>query len=430
MNNYNTINNIYNNNDNYCIISKDYLINYKKGEKINLENIYHLLYGETENFIYKNYFPVSYDNNLDLTIYNNLLSLLIKKNDSILDPISSIVAILLQNIFSYNINLKEADIFKNEKVKKDIIEILVNYIQTKYNKDKNNTNIINNDNLLFLLNEKNNNSNTFMKYDLLNDLNTPLDFFLQLYNNGIMNKKNIIYYYFLLLSLKESNLNLAGEKLEDIFTNFEICIYIILKYMKSEYEVKKICNILVNSNCTKMNFSQYIILKMILGEHEIINEKFYGKIFTSFLNFVTIEKLMITDFYNLILYTINSEVKKIFAKSSILIKFKYSLLKRQYEESQKDLILKQKIYENISQFGKICKNNYFMKFIREEFCNIRSNNNKILEEKIFQHNNDILGEKEVIEENNNNEGEDGLFSSIKFALGFGSTNDNNNSNEK
>ena len=95
------------------------------------------------------------------------------------------------------------------------------------------------------------------------------------------------------------------------------------------------------------------------------------------------------------------------------------------------MVLKEKIYENISQFGKICKNNYFMKFIKEEFCNIRSNNNKIFEEKIFQHNNYILGEKEVIRENNsNNEGEDGLFSSIKFALGFGSTNDNNNSNEK
>ena len=437
--NHNIIENKYNKNENYCNISKDYIIKYKKEErKISLENIYHLLYRETEYFIYKNYFPVSYDNNLDLTSYNNLLSLLINKNNDILEPISSIIALLLQNIFSYNINLKEADFLKNEKLKKDIMEILFNYIQKKYNYQ--NEKIINNDNLLFLFNQKKDNNNIFnifMKYDLLNNLNTPLDFIIQLYKNSIMNKNTIIYYYFLLLNIEENNLNNlnSSEQLEEIFTNFEICLYIILKYINTEYEIKKICQILVNSCCTKMLFSQYIILKMIIGEHDITDEKFYGKLFTSFLNFVTIEKLMIADFYNLILYTINVEVKKIFAKSSIVIKYKYSLLKKQYEESQKNLILRQKIYENIEQFGKISKNYYFMKYIKEEFCNMEKNNNNTIEETLLEHNNEILGEKEMyVERNNdhqesNNDNEEGLFSTIKFTLGFGRNKYENNNDD-
>ena len=437
--NHNIIENKYNKNENYCNISKDYIIKYKKEErKISLENIYHLLYRETEYFIYKNYFPVSYDNNLDLTSYNNLLSLLINKNDDILEPTSSIIALLLQNIFSYNINLKEADFLKNEKLKKDIMEILFNYIQKKYNYQ--NEKIINNDNLLFLFNQKKDNNNIFnifMKYDLLNNLNTPLDFIIQLYKNSIMNKNTIIYYYFLLLNIEENNLNNlnSSEQLEEIFSNFEICLYIILKYINTEYEIKKICQILVNSCCAKMLFSQYIILKMIIGEHDITDEKFYGKLFTSFLNFVTIEKLMIADFYNLILYTINVEVKKIFAKSSIVIKYKYSLLKKQYEESQKNLILRQKIYENIEQFGKISKNYYFMKYIKEEFCNMEKNNNNTIEETLLEHNNEILGEKEMyVERNNdhqesNNDNEEGLFSTIKFTLGFGRNKYENNNDD-
>ena len=205
-----------------------------------------------------------------------------------------------------------------------------------------------------------------------------------------------------------------------------------------------------------MNFCHYVILKIILGEHDIIDEKFYGKIFTSFLNFITIEKLLIADYYNLVLFTINTEVKKIFAKSSILIKYKYSLLKQKYEENQDDILLKEKIFENISQFGNISKNFYFIKYIKEEFCNIQNNDNNInnritLENELppnFKKNNDNLIQKNnenVIQnklekdnnnlddnkidnniENNNDNNENGFFSSIKFALGFGGNNSEDN----
>ena len=212
--------------------------------------------------------------------------------------------------------------------------------------------------------------------------------------------------------IKENNNNLHN-KLEQIFNNFEICLYIILKFFKNELEIKTICKIVVNSLCPKMKFCQYVILKIILGEHDILNEKFYSKLFTSFLNFVSIEKLIIADFYNLLLFTINTEVKKIFAKCSILIKYKYSLLKDKYEENQNDILLKQKIFENISQFGKMSKNVYFSKYIKDEFSNIQneSDNNK----NIFENN---INQNELSKENNEN----GFLSSIKMVFGFG-TND-------
>jgi len=255
---------------------------------------------------------------------------------------------------------------------------------------------------------------------LLNNEHNPIDFILQLYNNDIINKNNnIIYFYFLLLNLKENSFY-TNELLEEIFNNFDICLYIILKFINNNTEIKKLCKILVDSLFPEMNFCQYIILKIIIGEHDIINEKFYSKLFTSFLNFVNFEKLMIADLYNLILFTINSEVKKIFAKCSILIKFKYSLLKRKYEENQNDLILKQKIYENISQFGKISKNNYFMNYIKNEFSKTENINN----ENIFLNDIENIDKKELNKENNidikNNNDENGFLSSIKFALGFGS----------
>jgi hypothetical protein len=259
-----------------------------------------------------------------------------------------------------------------------------------------------------------------------------------------MNKNEVvIYFYFVLLSIKENynNINFnINEEYEKIFDNFNICLYIILKFINAS-EIKNICKILINSLHPKMTFCQYVILKIIIGEHDIIDEKFYAKIFTSFLNFVSIEKLLICDYYNLILFAINSEVKKIFAKSSILIKYKYSLLKQRYEENQNenDLLLKEKIYENISQFGNISKNYYFMKYIQEEFCDNKKDSNNMKENLLRDKEENIIKQNEIKNENNNdiynqhnNENIDidnngnGFLSSIKFALGFGMSNTEEN----
>ena len=183
-----------------------------------------------------------------------------------------------------------------------------------------------------------------------------------------------------------------------------------------------------------MTFCQYIILKILLGNHEIIKEKFYANLFTSFLNFSSIEKLLLADCYNLILFTINSQVKKIFAKCSILIKYKYSLLKQNYKQDENDLILKYKINENIMQFGQIYNNKYFENYLKNEFSEKNNNLNNILnksnENNIINENeeenkiNDLKEQNKKEENNSNNNG--GFFSSIKFAFGFGGDNYNNN----
>ena len=89
------------------------------------------------------------------------------------------------------------------------------------------------------------------------------------------------------------------------------------------------------------------------------------------------EKLLIADCYNLILYSINSKIENIFAKCSILIKYKYSLLKSKFKQDKNDIILKEKICENIAQFGKIHKNKFFMNYIENEFCSNKNNNKDI-----------------------------------------------------
>ena len=407
-------------------INKDYKISYENSNKITLQNIYQLLYNEIEDQIYKNYFPVSYDNNIDLLEYINILSLIIN-DKSKQEPWLLIVAILLKNIFTNNIDLKQVDILKNINIKNEILEILFNSIKIS-NSNNNNLNLINNNILFNIYNSYNNENlinNNIMKYDLLIDDNNPMNFIFQLFQNSIMNKNNkLIYFYFILLNVKNTNNNIiSNEIFEEIFNNFDICLYIILKFINNEDEIRNICSILVNKLFPKMNFCYYIILKIILGKHNILDEKFYGKMFTSFLNFVNIEKLIIADYYNLILFTINSEVKKIFGKCSILIKYKYSLLKQSYEENQNDIILKEKIYKNISQFGKISRNFYFLDYMKNDFCNNEDKKND--EDTIINNNIEQFDYK--IENNNNSfenseQNENGFFSSIKFALGFGSYN--------
>jgi hypothetical protein len=132
-----------------------------------------------------------------------------------------------------------------------------------------------------------------------------------------------------------------------------------------------------------------------------------------------------------------------------LIKYKYSLLKTKFKQDNNDIILKEKIYENIAQFGKIHKNKFFMNYKANEFCSNKNNNeeiNKNDENKITNEENkeNILNEdnKEIelnAKENKENDinktenysedkesNNNGFFSSIKFAFGFGTDSSKNN----
>ena len=412
---------------NYYNFNQNYIIkNLQKENKIILKDCFSFLFKDVDYFLYNNYYPVSYENNdINLKKYQDLLSELINKN-YIKDSMGKITIIIIQYILSNNIDFDKINIFNNSDVKNKILNILSNLSKNKTNSKSNFSSFINTKKVFNLLNNPNDN---FPEYNIASTQdNNPLYFVIQLFTNKILDKsKNIAYFYILLLYVNEKNIS---EYSKEIFQNFEICLFIIFTYFsKSEKDIKNICKILLNNSCQNMNLCQYIILKIILANYEVKNEKFYSKIFTSFLNLPSMEKLLIADCYNLILYTINSTVKNIFAKSSILIKYKYSILKQKYKQDENDLILKGKIYDNIEQFGTFHKNNFFRDYIKNEFCckdnidfikNNQDNNNNtnygIIEEEKNKNN------KEKKENNVNNSG---LFSSIKFVFGFGDDNAKN-----
>ena len=433
--------------NNYFSFDKNYLIKYSdKDNIISLEHCYSLLFNDVNYFLYNNYTPVSYENNnLNIKKYQDLISILIDK-DYIKEPIGYIALLLIQNILSKDIDLNKINLFQDIEIKNKILNKLLNSFKNKSNPQSKFSSFVNSKKVLDILNTQKYN---YINYNLLSNQenNNPIDFVLNLFSTDIFNKRNSIsYFYFILLNLNEINIK---ENSKEIFNNFEICLYIIFNYLsKEENKTKKICEILLNEYYQNMTYCQYIILKIILGNHEIIEEKYYAKLFTSFLNFPSMEKLLIADCYNLILYSINSKVENIFAKCSILIKYKYSLLKTKFKQDKNDIILKEKIYENIAQFGKIHKNKFFMNYIESEFCLNKNNEeiNKKDENEIANEENkeNILNEdnKEIeinekenkeyginnIEEYSENKesSNNGFFSSIKFAFGFGTDSSKNN----
>ena len=431
LNNNNIIYSKMSKDKNYYNLSQNYIIEYSNEEnKINLQHSHFLLFKEIDFYLYNNYTPVSYEtNNIDIKKYQDLLSILIDKNN-INEPIGYITSLLIQEILANNIELDKINILKNKDILNKILSALLISIKNKKTQF-----FLNRKKIIDILNTQN---NQFINYNLLSiDQNnsTPTDFVINLFTNNILNKNNsIIYFYFILLKLNEKNIN---ENLEEIINNFDICLYVILKFLNNdEIKIKNICELLINSSNKKMNLCQYIILKIILGNHEILNEALYAKMFTSFLNFCSIEKLLIADCYNLILFTINPEVKKIFAKCSILIKYKYSLMKQSYKQDENDILLKNKILENAIQFGKIYKNKFFNDYLNNEFCKdkkiaIKENNENII---IIEDKNDYKKDNEINdskdqdknEKNELNKNNNGFFSSIKFAFGFGTNNTSNN----
>lgn len=139
-----------------------------------------------------------------------------------------------------------------------------------------------------------------------------------------------------------------------------------------------------------------------------------------------------------------SQYKKVIAKSSILIKYKYTLLKQNYKKDQNLLLFGQKIFQNINQFGLISRNNHFKNYLKDLYykkevnkSEINQNNNNIQENnynntndsKIINNINENIKEekKQIINDNNSNQG--GIFSTLKYAFGFGGTEQNNVNND-
>ena len=447
----------------FSSIDQDYvLLSSNDGQNILINNIYLLLNSYSENQLYDYYFPVSYSNKeIDFNKLSSMLSIILNNGNELNEPISHIVVNILKYIIEKKVNVNQVNILNNSDLKNRIIEILANNIR---NENKGTISLNNLFNTEVLFNSLNNSNNSVYNYNITNDaLTHPLDYVINLFNEKILNKNNILYIYMLLLNLKENeqNQSIGFEEYDFIFENFNIVLYILLKYFNDDIpKIKNICNLLLNSYSPKLNFCHFILLKCILSDYDIQDERYYGRIFISFLQFPTIEKLLVADIYNFILYTMSSQYKKVIAKSSILIKYKYSLVKQNYKKDQRLIILGQKIYENISQFGLISKNNYFKNYIKTSFYNNKNeintehniqettynnntinynnnNNNEEVKNNInYNNNNKIDLDKNIDKKENKETGTQkenndngGLFSTLKYAFGFGSSESNNNNNK-
>ena len=421
---------------NFTSIEKNYVINASNENKIiTITNIYSMLNSNSENQLYESYFPVSYSQEPDFNKLINLLNILMNNGNELDGSLSHIIAFIFKFILENQINLERINILQNNELKNGILQILSKHIQ---NESKGIISINNLFNAETLYNQNNKN----LEYNLINEaLVHPLEFMLNLFNEKIMNKNNILYLYLLLLNIKENeefyNHGIGLDEYNYIFENFECALFIILKYFGNDINtIKNVCKCLLNSFSTKIKFCHFVILKCILGDFDIKNGRNYGNIFINFLQFPSIEKIIIADIFNFIIFTASpKKCKKIIAKSSILIKYKFSLIKQNNKPDKNLLILNQKIYENIHQFGSISKNNYFINHLKEFSSNKKLNistqnnstnnsntNNPVLEENIFQKNikSQNINRPEQVQQ------QGGLFSKIISAIGFGGNEINNN----
>jgi hypothetical protein len=422
----------------FTSIEKNYVINASNENKIiTITNIYSMLNSNSENQLYESYFPVSYSQEPDFDKLINLLNILMNNGNELDGSLSHIIAFIFKFILENKINLERINILQNNELKNGILQILSKHIQ---NESKGIISINNLFNAETLYNQNNKN----LEYNLINEaLVHPLEFMLNLFNEKIMNKNNILYLYLLLLNIKENeefyNHGIGLDEYNYIFENFECALFIILKYFGNDINtIKKVCGCLLNSFSTKIKFCHFVILKCILGDFDIKNGRNYGNIFINFLQFPSIEKIIIADIFNFIIFTASpKKCKKIIAKSSILIKYKFSLIKQNNKPDKNLLILNQKIYENIHQFGSISKNNYFINHLKEFSSNKKLNistqnnstnnsntNNPVLEENIFQKNikSQNINRPEQVQQ------QGGLLSKFISAIGFGGNEINNNNN--
>ena len=371
---------------NFSGIDKDFiLLSDNGGLNILINNIYSILKTYSENNLFEHYFPISYNTTNDLNKISSLLSIILNNGNELNDPISHIAVYLLKYIIENKMDINKIDIINNNELKNKIIEIISNSIK---NENKGIISLNNLFNTSILFNCLNNNNNSMKNYNILNDsLNHPLEYIIDLFNGKIMNKNSLLYIYFLLLNMKENennSKNIGFEEYDIIFENFESTLFILLKYFNNDSQkIKMICNLLLNSYSPKINYCHFIILKCLLNDYEIRNEKYYGKKFVSFLQFPNIEKLLISDIFSYILFSMNSQLIKVVAKSSILIKYKYTLIRQNYKKDQKLVLFGQKIYGNINQFGLISKNNYFKNYLKDLFYNniniLEKEDNKIIQ---------------------------------------------------
>ena len=303
---------------------------------------------------------------------------MIINNNNNIDILSYITISLEIDLLKNNCNTKISG-FNNIDLKNNILN---NLKQNLNNKGKG---IIS---LTDLINFNKLNSNETLNILNGGDMN---NFINDLFNKGVLYKNNYFHIYFLLNTLSNG---ISIENYDDLFDNFDYTLLILLEKIPKN-SVNKIIENLLSCYSPKMNFLHYIILLFIQDDFIIKETKFYGLLITSFLNNCTIEKIIISDICNFFIYTFIKSYVNVVAKSSILIKLKYVLL-RQYDNDNNVENLGSKINENINQIGEMSKNKYFRNYLNEKYkikneLNINNNNNNNKNNNNNNNNNNNLG---------------------------------------
>ena len=306
------------------------------------------LLNEYQNNLKNSYFPESYSNIKEYSKYINYLNIIVHNNPNI-DIISYIAVSLENDLLKRNFTTSIAA-FNDLDFKNDILNILKQNLQDKGKGSVPLTDLINFDKI---------NSNETLNILSGGDMNS---FIYDLFKKGVLYQNNYFYIYFLLNVLSTGS---SIPNYDDLFDNFEYTLLILLEKIPQN-SVKIILENLLNCYSPKMNFLHYIILTFIQGDFKIKDSKFYGLLLTSFLNNCTIEKIIVADVLNFIFYTLMEKFPNVVAKSSILIKLKYVLL-RQFDNDNNVNYLGSKVNENISQIGEISHNKYFRNYLNQKY---------------------------------------------------------------
>ena len=396
------------------------------------------LLNEYEMKLYNEYYPNSYSEKYDLdkSIYlldtiksyydNNILS-------SDISFLNSYLVVFFELLLLKNqMKINASNIFskQNALIKSNLIDS----IKLKLNNSKqnmlsfgiNSDMKINENNVSFDISNstlsnvtmncfKQNNLTSMLLISLINSKTEINEYIQSFYDNGYLNKNNYFYLLFLVTSGKINNM--TSEDADLIFNNFPLFFLILLENFNfNNYNVLKvIIDNLISSQSKYKTLLHYIILKFIKCDFSIENENSYALLFTSFLNHSSIAKIFIADIFNYTLFTLNTNIPTAIAKSSIMLKYKYVIIK-QYDNDQNVYSLGEKVNENLSQFGLYSNNIHFREYVNELY--------PISEDKRIK----PSVKKEEIRNDTQNEnkstGSGGLFSIFSSALGIGKGNGN------
>ena len=393
--------------------------------------------------LYNEYYPCAYSDKFDFEKSISLLDIIKSYYDSdvVVNDISFLntyLAVFFEIMILKNqMKLKASNIFSRENylIKSnlvDTIKLKLNQSQKNiFSFELNETDTISEEKITFDLANSNlshlsqncfsqNNLTSLLLISLINKKEEINDYIGTFYDRGYLNKNSYFYLLYLINSGRIYNNNLPADDVDIIFKNFPLFFLILLEnFNEQNYSsLTTIVDLLIVMNSKYKTLLHYIILKFIKCDFTIENQKSYALIFTSFLNHPSIGKILVADIFNYTLFTLNSSLPQIIAKSSIMVKFKYTSIK-QYDNDSNVYNLGEKINENLNQFGLYSKNKYFQEYINDLYPIDESK--RIVNKPVVQNQQKDIQPQRAQQDQKSG----GIFSLFSNALGIGGNNPQN-----